>query len=147
MKTRKIIVASASILIGTTALAHQGATGIVRERMDLMLDIGAQMKTVSQMLRGQVTYDADAAQAAMMQIQTHASVLPDMFPKGSGAMLSEASPAIWEDPTGFNAIFTELASAANAAAAAASDPAELAVAFGRVAKTCTSCHEGYRIAR
>lgn len=133
------------LLAASTAIAHQGATGIVRERMDMMSDIAESVKTLSLMLRGQTEYQADTAQAAFLQISDHASMLPAMFPEGSDAAPSEAAPTIWTEPDGFAAIFEELANAAQTGAGAVHDPAALAPAFGAVAKTCKTCHESYRI--
>ncbi|MCP4407303.1 MAG: cytochrome c, partial [Gammaproteobacteria bacterium] len=42
------------------AIAHGGATAIVKERMDAMSAISKAMKTISQMMQGKEPYDAAA---------------------------------------------------------------------------------------
>jgi cytochrome c556 len=54
-----IIVASTSL-----ALAHGGATGIVKERMDLMASVGKSMKTITEMFQGDKLFDPEAVRKA-----------------------------------------------------------------------------------
>lgn len=143
----RLTLAAIAITSATAVLAHQGASGIVKERMDAMGSIAANVKSVSQMLRGSLDYDPAAVQAAMEAISAHAATLPEKFPEGTDHAPSEAAPTIWTDTDGFNAIFAELEGAAAATALVADDKAAVQQGFGVVAKTCKSCHATYRIER
>lgn len=137
------------LLAAPVALAHQGAKGVVKQRMDAMGEIAANLKAVNGMLRGTQGMDRAAMETALRQIAEHARMLPDKFPEGTDAAPSEAGPAIWTDPEGFAALFADLETAANAMAAlsASADTAKLGQAFGPVATTCKACHADYRVNR
>lgn len=149
MKHLKITLLAGLILTASFATAHDGATGVVKERMDAMGKIGSYLKSVNAMLRGTATMDLSAIQAAMEDIAMMSNHLPDMFPEGTDAAPSEAGPMIWTDPEGFKALFEEMGTAATimAASAESNDTAALGPAFGAVAKTCKGCHSDYRINR
>ena len=50
------------------AQAHKGATGIVKERMDLMTNISKRLKLVVQMIRGKRPFDGNAVAVASTAI-------------------------------------------------------------------------------
>ena len=90
-------------------LAHGGATGIVKERMDLMKGIGDAMKTLTAMFKGEVAYDPDAVRAAARTIRSRAGEhMTTLFPEGSLHKPTEALPAIWEDWPAFRQYANEL---------------------------------------
>lgn len=130
------------------ARAHGGATGIVHERMEAMKAVAAAMKAVGPMIQGATRWDPEAAQAAAASIAAHGgAALTAQFPEGSGGGVSEASPRIWEDPARFAAMAEELKSAAEALEKAAAGGAPPKAEFGRLARSCKSCHEAYRVKR
>lgn len=92
-------IASATLSLGiVAALAHGGATGIVKERMDAMKAMGDAVKTVTAMFKGDTDYDTDAVKAAARSIKSHSGdALIKLFPKGSAHKPSEALPKIWSD--------------------------------------------------
>ena len=137
------------LLAAPVALAHQGAKGVVKQRMDAMDEVAANLKAVNGMLRGNQEMDRAAMEAALRQIADHARMLPDKFPAGADTAPSEAGPAIWTDPEGFSALFVELETAASAMAglAPSADTATLGQAFAPVAATCKACHADYRVNR
>lgn len=143
----RIVTTVLVLTFATSVLAHKGASGVVKERMEAMGSIAANMKSVSHMLRGSADYDASVVKSAMEEISAHAAMLPHKFPKGTDAAPSEAALAIWTDPTQFNALFTELEMSADAVAALSGDKEAVAQGFGKVAKTCKACHATYRIDR
>lgn len=136
------------------AVAHGGATGIVKERMDAMEKIGAATKSVGEMLRGKAGFDAGAIEAAANEIKAHAGgKMTELFPQGSLDHPSEASPKIWQDWAGFEAKANDLAekagqlaTVAGAGGASTSEGKQaVAAAFGAVAGTCKACHQTYRV--
>ena len=144
-KVSAIVLAAA--LTTTSVFAHQGATGVVKERMDAMSDIAAQLKSVNLMIRGTNDFDAAAVRAAMEKIADHAAMLPHQFPEGTDAAPSEAAPLIWTETEEFNAIFAQLELSAREIASLADDHSAVKAGFRAVAQTCKDCHEGYRIDR
>lgn len=130
------------------AFAHGGATGIVKERMDAMSEIGDSMKSVGRMLKSG-PYDPQVAIAAGNAIAGHAGeALTELFPEGSLQPQSEANPAIWNDWPAFEDHAGDLQSAALALktlAEAGANKQQLAGAFGDLAGTCKACHQEFRV--
>jgi cytochrome c556 len=79
----------------TLALAHEGATGVVKERMDLMESQKDAMKLIGDMAKGKTPFDAAKAAEAARDISVTAKKIPELFPEGSGGDKSEALPAVW----------------------------------------------------
>ena len=135
-----------SLVAAGAALSHQGATGIVKERMEMMKDIGAAMKALAPMVRGQAAWDAGLVGRSAAVIASHARDLPEKFPEGSGGHPSEAGATIWRDWEGFVAEARALRAYAMALEAVAGEGPEAAQpTFLDIAGTCRSCHEAYRV--
>lgn len=145
-----VLIISFVLAMCSLAFAHSGATGIVKERMDLMKSIADQMKTIGRMIKGEDDYDADQASNAARTILAHAEKFPEMFPEGTAGAPSEALPAIWQDWETFLQISADLKRHANdlsAAAETASDVDAIRPHFVAVGKTCSACHEDFRATR
>lgn len=93
-----------------SALAHSGATGVVKERMDAMKAMQAAVKSITPMVSGQVKYDAGAVRSAAATIAGHAGeAMTSKFPEGTTGHPSEARPGIWSDWGQFQALADQLA--------------------------------------
>jgi cytochrome c556 len=138
----------ACALSATLALAHEGATGVVKERQDLMESQKDAMKVIGDMAKGKTPFDAAPATKAANDIHTTAKKIHDLFPEGSGGEKnkSDALPAVWENWDRFTANADDLATAADALAKALGDSASEAwkPAFQKVGEACKSCHEDFR---
>lgn len=99
MKSRKIVIgALMASSLGVAALAHSGATGVVKDRMQAMKEMQQAVKSVTPMMSGAATYDAAALRRAAEVFRRHSgAALTAKFPKGSAGAPSEALPAIWQD--------------------------------------------------
>ncbi|WP_271951064.1 c-type cytochrome [Ruegeria faecimaris] len=101
--------AALASIIAMTALAHGGATGIVKERMDGMSALKNSMKTLTPMMQGKTPYDADVVRREAEQIGRHAGdSMTRLFPDGSGGKPSEAKPEIWTDWDEFSELAEQL---------------------------------------
>lgn len=140
----------AGLLVAGAAFAHGGATGIVKDRMHAMTEIGRQMKAVGGMFKSG-TYDAALVSAAGAGIAAHAGeTLDRMFPEGSLQAPTEASPAIWAEWARFQTYSEDLKRSAldlKAAADRGADRQEAARVFGVLAGTCKTCHQAFRISK
>nr|WP_319385662.1 cytochrome c [uncultured Roseibium sp.] len=151
----KVGTRSTALAVGLLALAagaawaHGGATGIVKERMDAMTEISRNVKMVGQMLKGTAAYDPQEIGSAANAIAAHAGdAMTGLFPEGSLQHPSEASPEIWADWPEFSSYAESLQSSALTLKELAAQGAEqkvVAAAFGKVAGTCKTCHEAFRI--
>lgn len=137
--------AIAFVVLG--AQAHEGAAGIVAERMDAMEEMGRQMKQVARQLRSSQPPDAAQVQSAGQILAGLAQSLPEHFPKGSNAPPSDALPDIWTDWSGFTAIAGNLQAASQRlteAAAGNGAKSALSGAFAGMTEACAACHEQFR---
>lgn len=142
------LVVAVALAAAVQAGAHSGATGIVKQRMEMMKAIGANLKVLGAMVKGTAAFDPQAARSAALAIAGHGADIPAGFPGGPVAPPSEASEKIWTDWDRFAGLANDLAaSAAQFAdkAGAASSIDELKPDFGRIATTCKSCHEAFRV--
>lgn len=106
--------------LATLALAHGGATGIVKERMDGMMAMSEAIKSLSAMMRGDTEYDANAVRESADVIKSHAGeALTALFPEGSVSDVSEAKSDIWSEWETFSAYANRLDVYAEGLAAAA----------------------------
>ena len=107
-------------LAAAGALAHGNATGIVKERMDLMESIGDAMKAITAMMRGKEEYEVEKVRRLAGTIASHGGEkMTALFPEGSLDQPTEALPAIWTDWEQFSALAAQLEDYAGALAAAA----------------------------
>ena len=99
MKKLRVIVGFILLAVPTTvALAHIGATGIVKERMDMFKKNQDNLKAIKAHI-GSEDYGSIVQLAD--EIRAWAVKMPDYFPEGSNEKPSEASPRIWTDFDGF----------------------------------------------
>lgn len=114
------VAAAATSLGALGAVAHDGATGVVKERMNLMEVIGDAMKSLTDMMRGKQGYDADRVRASARVIANHGGeAMTRLFPEDSLHGPSEALPEIWTDWQRFSSLATQLTDYARALEAAA----------------------------
>jgi cytochrome c556 len=94
---------------GAAAMAHSGATGIVKQRMDAMGVMGDTVKALSEMMRGDRAYDAGKVRDGAARIRTHAGeALYKLFPENSTSGPSEAKKEIWSSWEEFVALSDRL---------------------------------------
>ncbi|PLX37143.1 MAG: cytochrome C [Hyphomicrobiales bacterium] len=106
------------------ALAHGGAVGVVKERMDAMSAMAKAVKATAEMFKGTAPYDADAVKRTAAIINKHSGdALTKLFPQGSSHPPSEARKAIWRDWQTFADLARRLeVQSAGLAAAAENEP-------------------------
>ncbi len=156
------------ITVATPVSAHQGATGIVKERMDQMDIMKKSMKSMAAMFKGKTAYDADAVRKHSQTIAKHSdTTLTKLFPEGSLQHASEAKPVIWQKWDKFEFLSSELKRISEALESTAdireSDNSNATMSmsmdtamadtgsgdsadslFRELADTCSSCHTTFR---
>jgi cytochrome c556 len=137
-----------AVLIGLgAAQAHQGATGLLKQRMDAMESLGQAMKKIRRHLVGAPEFGEVGREAA--RIGALAERLPQWFPPGSNAHPSEALPAIWRQWPNFQASAAALASEAEklVQAAASGEPQAVERQYHALGEVCLACHRQFRAKR
>ena len=144
----------AAVLVAGTvsgiAIAHDGATGMVMQRMEAMKEISASMKLIGAMVKGESAFDAAKVEEAAKVVAGHAKHIGHMFPEGSLDKPTEALPVIWTRWDDFTRIGKQMETSALAladAAKLASSAKDILPQLAEGGKTCKSCHQDFRLAK
>ena len=138
-----IVAFALSLSSPPAALAHKGAMGIVKERMDKFEASEKATKRIKQALsRG----DTAVVTAEAELLVSWAREMDNYFPENSNQTPSEATDEIglkWDGFVGAIQSF-ENASKSLMDAAASEDPRAMRGAFKEMTKSCKSCHQQFR---
>ena len=106
---RRCLWAGALSSLGMVALAHNGATGVVMERMMGMSAMQEVVRELAPMMQGEAPYDEAAVQAAAATLMTHSGdAMTALFPEGGNMTASYARPEIWAQWTDFEMLSAQL---------------------------------------
>ncbi|OED39692.1 hypothetical protein AB833_13800 [Chromatiales bacterium (ex Bugula neritina AB1)] len=138
-------------IVGVTApVAHQGATGIVKERMDAMSDMSDRTKLIAKMFKGEKELDRTYIRQASESFASHGEALFTQFPDTHESRMgsdTEALPSIWDDWDGFEEQINQFIAVNGELQTALDDQVsdkKLRKTFLTVARSCKSCHKNYR---
>lgn len=132
-------------VLTVSALAHSGATGIVKVRMDAMKVMGKDMKALSFMANGRHRFRPDRVRAAALRLARLGQDMTKQFPEGSIHGPSEALPAIWQDWPSFERLAREMVEHANALNGVPADRVSTArPLIEKIGATCSACHKKFR---
>jgi cytochrome c556 len=138
----------AAIAVSGSVFAHQGATGVVKERIQAMKSTKDSMAVIGTMIKGEREFDPGEAKGAADTIRVHAEAMPELFPdtEESRQEVSEAKPAVWQEKDRFDSLAQELEEQAITLASAIDSGNQDTVrqAFLATGKSCSSCHEDFR---
>jgi cytochrome c556 len=133
----------------SAAFAHEGhehATGVVRERMELMTSMGQRLLAISKRLRANKDLETVANDARA--IYELAPKITALFPPGSTQFPTAAKPAVWQEWDDFTAkaksLDTETEKLVNINT---KDGDTLRAQFRAVAYACDGCHAKYRMTK
>lgn len=129
--------------LGNLAYAHKGATGIVKERMDLFKQNQSHLRDMRRLIAAE---DFASIASKADDIAIFADHMPDYFPAGSDQSPSEASPRIWQEFDEFRSAAAANAMAARqlASAARAADREAVLTALALTGASCKSCHKSFK---
>jgi cytochrome c556 len=141
------LIVGVAVTARANALAHEGATGIVKERMDAMTESGKAMKAATESIRA--NRDLASIKDRALAISATAARIAALFPPGSDQKPTDAKPEIWSHWDDFTARAGELKdeSAKLAVAVDTGDPGLIGAQFRVVGKVCAGCHDLYRVKR
>ena len=127
----------------TQLYAHEGAKGIIKERMDKFKMSKSLMKKINKGLQNDNFIIIEKSAQTLLDWSKEMS---NYFPEGSDTPPSEASSDIWLDPDGFKIAIKnfELASL-ELITQSQSENFDMTVnSFRNLAKTCKGCHQKFR---
>lgn len=126
-----------------SGVAHEHATGVVKERMDGMTTMAKSMKSIGQRIKAgrnlaAIRTDAEAMLPAISKIAT-------WFPAGTNQQPSEARPEIWQNWSDFeskgHALEREVSKLATIDT---TNQTALMAQVRAVNQACSGCHDLYR---
>jgi cytochrome c556 len=143
---KAVTIPFAAALIWGAALAHEGATGVIAERMAAMKNMGRELKAIGEMLVGQTPFDAAAILRHAKALHENCHRASDLFPPGSIDHHSKALSAVWEKPEEFQREMQQLHRATEAflEESAEADRAALIASVEQIEQICNHCHEAFR---
>lgn len=127
--------------------AHEGASGATRARMEAMTDMGRTLKYLSTAMRKGDMLDDPEVALRIEILRQKADTLPSLFANREIPDVSEASPAIWDQPEQFGTEVTAFQDVVDALAAAHENgsKSDARSALRQVATACSGCHQVFRI--
>ncbi len=145
MKSRICTLVTLLGLASTATLAHTGVKDPqVMARMNLMVSVAEDMKVLGAIAKGQTAFDLKIVTETSDSLTNHAREIEALFEDQAGDPKSEAKDTIWTDWDGFLKIATDMETAA-LALGDVNTKSDFSTAFRALGKTCSACHEGYRI--
>ena len=147
MKTATIAFCALAIAAACLpSAAHDHATGVVKERMDMMEAMAKRLKAIRE--RIDAKRDLAAIKTDAEAIAAQAPHLVHLFPPGSTQKPTDARGAIWQNWSDFERKATALETQSRKlASTSADDLAALSAQSRAVTEACGACHEKYRIKR
>ena len=125
------------------SLAHEGATGIIKERMDKFQESKSIMRQINKSFANK---DFTFVETGASKLQKWGLDMNNFFPEGSNKKPSEAREEIWLEPDLFKrAIENFTKASANLLKISKEKNLEKTIqAFREVANTCKGCHKKFR---
>ena len=127
----------------TQLYAHEGAKGIIKERMDKFKMSKGLMKKINKGLQNDNFIIIEKSAQTLLNWSKEMS---NYFPEGSDTPPSEASSDIWLDPEGFKIAIKnfELASLELITQSKSKNFDMTVSSFRNLAQTCKGCHQKFR---
>lgn len=140
------VLAALALLLPAATTGHEGATGIVKARMDLMKSLGESTKILTAMYGEKIPHESAVVENEARWIASQAQQIARLFPKGSKDWPSEARLEIWQDWPAFRDLAEDLAQKGEQLAkrAASAPPSETSADFRALVGICGSCHKKFR---
>ena len=143
-----VVILISVVSLGLTVQAHEGAKGVVKQRMDAMKTMASSMKSLHAIATGKAKFDLEKVKTNTSAIRNlGGEKLLKMFPQGSVMSPSEAKPEIWENwPTYVNLVenLSQKLDAMDAVLSTAVTRAEFYSTFMGLSQTCSNCHKRFR---
>ncbi|MEM8728626.1 MAG: cytochrome c [Pseudomonadota bacterium] len=138
------IAALLSVAPTAEILAADASNPTVQARKEAMRAIGADTKTLGDMAKGKIPFDATVAQAAASNMASQAAEIPALFEAQEDDPVSKAKAEIWDNWEDFVSKGEALEIAATNAASSITDQASLGPALQSIGGSCNSCHTPYQ---
>ena len=143
---RRLFFGALAVAIGVASTSAVALTDDpVTTRQKLMQANGGAAGLASAMVKGEIPFNADAAEAALRTMNAVAYSYGDYFPEGSDQGDTRASPEIWANMEEFQQYLADFQADTDAARESEPQTAEaLGAAMMEIGANCQQCHEEFR---
>ena len=127
----------------TISFSHDGATGIVKERMEKFKASKSIMRQINKSFDNK---DFSTIKKGASKLKKWGLEMENYFPEGSDIKPSEANEKIWLEPESFKIAINKFTEASIKLLKVANDQnlENTIAAFRKVAGTCKGCHKQFR---
>lgn len=143
------------VIVAGQAIAHIGAMGVVKERIDAMSTLSDHSKKVGNMLKGKEPFDLVTIAATAQAFMRNGEKIPSLFPdteESRQSIATEALPAIWDNWEEFLALSEKFTNDSQALLAVTDDliggtqnvdkqKRAVRAVFFEAAENCLACHK------
>ncbi len=144
---KSTVMAIGLALVATMAGAdnHTSGQNEIKYRKAVMKALGGHMSAMARIIKGEVGHTGHMFGHATA-INVIASMMADIFPKGSGGNNTRANDEVWQDAVKFSeAVGAFQGAAANLLQSGNSDDrGAVGATLGEVGKSCGGCHRTFR---
>ncbi len=127
----------------TISFAHDGATGIIKERMDKFKASKSIMREINKSFANK---DFQKIKNGASSLEKWGLEMKNFFPEGSNTFPSEANENIWLEPEIFKVAIENFTKASGELIKITDekDLVKTIAAFRNLASTCKACHKKFR---
>lgn len=137
-----VLMAGALRVVSAHEMKEKLPAGPIRDRHELMEGIGKNAKVIGDALKAG---NNNGIEEAAGKIQTSATKIVPLFPKGSTDPKSRAKPEIWTHWDKFQETTKELAATSGDVVQTAHSSGDVKAAANKMFGTCKSCHDEFRV--
>jgi len=145
---KRMVVVAGALLLGTGVVMADQKLAV--EQDNFMRGIGKVVYvTMLKMGKGELPYDQKAIDAGMAQLEAEVPKIPNVFKDNPKEQVVDAtygsSQKIWQNKADFDSKVPTVVKTIADLKGTIKDQASVKVAFETLHKSCTGCHEDYRL--
>jgi cytochrome c556 len=145
---KRAVVVVGALLLGSSAVMADQKLAV--EQDNFMRALGKSVYvTMLKMSKGELPYDQAAVNAALVQLEENVPKIPTVFKDNPKEQVVDAtygaSQKIWENKADFDSKVPPVIKTVADLKGKIKDPASVKMAFDALHKSCTGCHEDYRL--
>jgi cytochrome c556 len=145
---KKAVVVLGALLLGSSAVMADQKLAVEQDNFMRALGKGVYV-TMLKMSKGELPYDQAAVNAALVQLEENVPKIPTVFKDNPKEQVVDAtygaSQKIWENKADFDSKVPPVIKTVADLKGKIKDQASVKMAFDALHKSCTGCHEDYRL--
>jgi len=145
---KKAVVVVGALLLGSSAVMADQKLAVEQDNFMRALGKGVYV-TMLKMSKGDLPYDQAQVDAALTQLEENVPKIPTVFKDNPKEQVVDAtygsSQKIWQNKADFDSKVPPVIEAVKGLKGKIKDQASVKVAFETLHKSCTGCHEDYRL--